>query len=348
MKTKQRIWVQCVGGVLLGAACLWLSLRNINLAQVINRLEEVSWPWVGAAAAGVTLVSLGKAVRWRWLYSEGAVPLSSMGHFGILQIAQMLNLLLPVRLGELARLGLMQQEGRPAGTTLGTVVVEKSLDLLAVAVLLFVSVPLAILPPWLQPKAGPSALITAVALLALLLGISATRERLLGLLAILPEPRNAAWRRWMRLGVRGLRAMLDGVAGLHGKRLVLVLALTTLVWLISVVVVQMVLMAFGIQGQWQVALVLMLALIFSNLVPTPPAMIGLVGAVTEGILVPFGVPAAQALALGTVLNAVLVGPPVVLGGWATGMRLLRVLATARGGQLRQALGLAPLESSKSG
>ena len=62
MKTKQRVWVQVVGGVFLGAACLWLSLRNDNLAQVISGLEEVSWPWVGAAASGVALISLGKAI----------------------------------------------------------------------------------------------------------------------------------------------------------------------------------------------------------------------------------------------------------------------------------------------
>ena len=47
-------------------------------------------------------------------------------------ISQMLNLVFPIRLGELARLGLMRQEGRPVGVTFGTIVVEKALDLLAV------------------------------------------------------------------------------------------------------------------------------------------------------------------------------------------------------------------------
>ena len=64
-------------------------------------------------------------------------------------ISQMLNLLVSViRLGELARMELMRREGRPVGMTLGTIVLEKSLDLLTVQALLVLAVPLAILPDW--------------------------------------------------------------------------------------------------------------------------------------------------------------------------------------------------------
>jgi len=100
--------------------------------------------------------------------------------------------------------------------------------------------------------------------------------------------------------------------------------------------------AFHIPPDWGAAFVLMLALTFSNWIPTPPAMIGVVGAVTVAVLVPFGVPPAQALALGTVLNVVVVAPPVLLGIWATWARLLRL--TGDSGRLHQALGLATPES----
>ena len=36
-------------------------------------------------------------------------------HFAILMIGQMLNLIIPIRIGEVARLGLMRQEGHPVG-----------------------------------------------------------------------------------------------------------------------------------------------------------------------------------------------------------------------------------------
>jgi hypothetical protein len=90
----------------------------------------------------------------------------------------------------------------------------------------------------------------------------------------------------------------------------------------------------------------MMALTFSNWLPTPPAMIGVVGAVAVAVLTSFGVPPAQALALGTGLNVVLVVPPVLLGIWATWARLLRLPGVP--GRLHQALGLATPGSSDSG
>ena len=47
---------------------------------------------------------------------------------------------------------------------------------------------------------------------------------------------------------------------------------------------------------------MMLALTSSNWAPTPPAMIGVVGAVTMAVLASFGVEPARGLALGTVFN----------------------------------------------
>ena len=340
---RNKRWPQGLVGVLLGGGCLWYSLRGVDVGQAVGRLGEVSWPWVGVALVGVVLVSAGKALRWQWLYPRSAPPLSWTAHFFILLIAQMLNLVVPVRLGEVARLGLMQQEQRPAGMTLGTIAVEKSLDLVATGLLLLLVVPLAVLPAWLHPAAASSVLFTGGALLALLLLLGAARRLLLRLVGALPRPRREPWARWSRHLVGLVETMLEGLGGLGGGRLFAVLMLTSLVWLLSAGVMRAVLLAFGSGGGWAAALVLMLAIAFSNLAPTPPALIGLVGAVTEEALAPFGVLRTEALALGMVLNVVLVGPPVLLGGWAAGVRLLRLLAVPGRGGLRRAVGLAPLD-----
>jgi hypothetical protein len=100
------------------------------------------------------------------------------------------------------------------------------------------------------------------------------------------------------------------------------------------------LLAFGIQDGERIALVLMLALTFSNLVPSPPALLGVVGVIAVAVCVPFGIPRVEALALGTLLNAVMVLPTVLLGGWAAGARLLRLFEPGSRGSLRQLLGLA--------
>ena len=345
---KKRSWLQITGGILVGAICLWLSLRGIEFAQIAGQIGRVAWPWVAIATLSVVGVSAGKALRWRWLYPQAAPPVAGLAHFSILMIAQMLNVVVPVRLGEVARLGLMQQEGRPVGMTLGTIVVEKSLDLLTVGTLLFLVVPIAVLPDWLRPKAGLGALLTALALTIALLLVRLLRVSLLRALTAMPAPAAPALSRACGYLVRLARTVLDGIVGVEGRRVAPVLAVTILVWLLSAGTILAMLVAFGVRDGEQIALILMLALTFSNLVPTPPALLGVVSAVTIAVCVPFGIPRVEALALGTLLNGVMVLPTVVLGGWAAGARLLRLFEPGSRGSLRQLFGLAGTGGSQGG
>ena len=346
MGARQRVWLKIAGGVLVGIACLWLSLRQVRPDLFARALAAASWPWVAVALIGVTLIAAAKALRWQWLYPPDARPATWRTHFAILMISQMLNLLVSViRLGELTRMELMRREGRPVGMTLGTIVLEKSLDLLVVQALLLLAVPLAILPNWLRARTGVGALVVGVGVLAALLLVSRYRERLLAWTERIPEPRSPFWARWADRLRRLFQTTLDSIAALRGPRLVRVAALTTLIWLGSMAVLEAMLVAFHVPPDWGTAFVLMIALTFSNWLPTPPAMIGVVGAVTVVVLTPLGVPPAQALALGTVLNVVLVAPPVLLGIWATWARLLRLPGSP--GRLHQALGLATPGSRES-
>ena len=344
---RARVWLKIAGGMLIGVACLWLSLRYVRPELLLRALATASWPWVAVALIGVTLIAAAKALRWQWLYPPDARPATWRTHFAILMISQMLNLLVSViRVGELARMELMRREGRPVGMTLGTIVLEKSLDLLVVQALLLLAVPFAILPNWLRARTGIGALTVGIGVLVALLLVSRYRERLLALTERIPEPRSPFWARWADRLRRLLRTTLESIAALRGPRLVRVAVLTTLIWLGSAAVLVAMQVAFHIPPDWGAAFVLMMALTFSNWLPTPPAMIGVVGAVTVVVLTPFGIPPARALALGTVLNVVLVVPPVLLGIWATWTRLLRLPGAP--GRLHQALGLATPGSSETG
>lgn len=312
-----------------------------------DAIASVSWPWVLAATGGVILISAGKALRWRWLYPPEMSPLPWATHFSILMISQMLNLLAPLRLGEMARMGLMRQEQRPVGTTFGTIVVEKSVDLLTVQLLIVLAVPLAFLPDWLRSRAGIGALALGGGLLIGLVLVARFHDRMLAWLTHFPWPTSAFWARWVERAQRLLHTTLAGISSLDRPRLMRVVGLTAAIWLLSVAVLLVMLVAFRLRADWSAAFVLMIALTFSNWVPTPPAMIGVVGAVTVAVLASFGVLPAQALALGTVLNAVLVVPPVILGGWATWTRLWGLRTAIGTSRLNRALGLTPPEPPQS-
>ena len=107
--------LRMAGALLVGVICLWLSLRGVRSTDLLSQITSFSLPLVLLAIASVVLVASAKALRWQWLYGQAAQSRPWSTHFAILMISQMLNLVIPIRLGELARLGLMRQEGRPVG-----------------------------------------------------------------------------------------------------------------------------------------------------------------------------------------------------------------------------------------
>jgi hypothetical protein len=60
--------------------------------------------------------------------------------------AQAINLIIPIRLGELVRLVWMKQAGQPGAITLSTILVEKAIDLLSIGVMAMSLVALAVAP----------------------------------------------------------------------------------------------------------------------------------------------------------------------------------------------------------
>jgi len=332
--------LQLAGALLVGVVCLWLSLRGADLASFGAEIASLSLPPVILAMVCVFLVAVTKALRWQWLYGPALPSPTWSTHFAILMISQMLNLVIPVRLGELARLGLMRQEGRQIGVTFGTIVVEKSLDLLAVGLIVLLAVPLVLIPPSLETQFSTGGLLLGGAIFIMLIAIGRFQEVLIDLLARIPEPKQERWARWLGTVRRGIVAVLSSMGSLKGRRLTRVAALTAGIWLLSLLTVQIMFLAFDLSLSWGAPLALMLALTTSNWMPTPPAMIGVVGAVTVAVLSAFGVDQTRGLALGTVLNAVLVGPPVLMGGAALWNRLWQLGAAISLHSLRRAAGLS--------
>jgi uncharacterized protein (TIRG00374 family) len=343
-----RIW-QVAGALVIGAACLWFSMRGVRLAAFRAELTEFSPALVLLAMGSVVLVAAAKALRWQWLYGSMGRDRPFSIHFAVLMIAQMLNLVVPVRLGEVARLGLMRQEGRPIGVTFGTIVVEKGLDLLAVGIIVLLLAPVILLSATARSQAALTGPLVGLLIFLFLFAVGRLQTPLLRLVNDIPMPRNARLARLVSSIQRGLRAILGSMAELRGAQLARIAALTAAIWLVSLGTVYLMLHAFSLALGWSAALALMLALTSSNWAPTPPAMIGVVGAVSVAVLTPFGVDQTRALAFGTVLNLVLVGPPVLLGGAALAIRLWRMGETFHPGSLRHAAGLgAPRETSSDG
>lgn len=317
---KTALW-RWLASLAVGAFCLWLLFRDLDLQEVRVALQQARRGWLALAVLCVVGVAVIKGLRWWFLYPLDRRPSSWRHTFSALMTSQMLNVSLPIRLGEVARVGLMLQQKIAPGTTLSTIVGEKSLDLLSVGFLILVAAPAAALPSWFPSSGGAAMGVVGAALLGLLNLVWLLRAHIMRLVEGILRFRGWLSARWQDRLTRAAGATLDGVSTLTRYTTALpVIGLTVVSWIVSILTMVAMLAAFGLPARWHVGLVLSLAISLSNLVPTPPALLGVVGAVSVMVLSWFGVARPEAAALGLVLNLVLVGPLMVLGGWSTWIR----------------------------
>lgn len=139
----QKHWRVFALGALVSGIVVVLIARQIDFALLWESLRTANYAWVVPASLLSALGLFTRTLRWRVLLGGG---LGVMRAFHILNIAYLLNGILPLRLGEVGRAWLASRgtTGVPVMRTASTIVVERLLDLLAVAV--FIAVGLAVGP----------------------------------------------------------------------------------------------------------------------------------------------------------------------------------------------------------
>ncbi len=325
---KAYLWV----GLALGVLLLVLAVRGVDPSGLQRSLLGTNLWLVALGLLAVAATIAAKALRWKLLFCpvHESLPLTTLA--SALLIGQTINFLLPARVGELARAYLVgDEEKHPALLALGTIVVEKTLDGLALIVLLgilFVVVPV---PPWLRLSGAAAATVTAV-LLAVVLLLTRGRERLV-----------SASERWVqfhpgleRLGLnRRLGALADGLRSLRGSGMeVKIILWTVVIWLFAGLTNYLVLLAMDIEVPLLLASLLVLTVVHLGLaVPTSPARIGVFHYLCLLSLSVLGVEGSQALAYGFVLHSIVVLPIIGAGLvclWKENLTLYRLVAELEG------------------
>jgi uncharacterized membrane protein YbhN (UPF0104 family) len=314
-------------GVLMGVVALWWTGRGLEWRLVFRTLATVRQDWVLVSIVGVVAVALAKTTRWGELYRATGHRPSFGTLFSALMAAQAINLFIPVRLGELVRLVWMKQAGQPGAITLSTLLVEKALDLLSVGVMALSLVALAVAPLGLRSSAIGTLLIGLVLTFGLA-SIWRLRARLKGW-------RGLGWGSWLPDRWRGQlgRIMYDLPAALavlaHWRSLLSVLGWTMIIWLLSLLTIVTLFAAFQLRLPVVAAVFIMLAVSTSNIVPSPPALVGVMQVIAVLILGQYGVDRPVAIGFGTVLNLVTVVPLLILGGWAISSHTVSVATWLR-------------------
>ena len=169
---RRQPWWYLVLGLVLGSLVLALAMRGIDAGQVWSGVQRADSLWVGVSLLTVLLTTAAKVCRWHGLFP----PSESLRYPSLaraLVIGQVVNALLPARLGEVARLyTLGRDESGSKATAAATIVAEKTFDILFLILAAGLTAALASLPGWLT-----GSLLTAAGLGALVFALAAAVPR---------------------------------------------------------------------------------------------------------------------------------------------------------------------------
>jgi uncharacterized protein (TIRG00374 family) len=158
-------------GYTLATACLIWVLHDFHIMQALRELARVDWKWV-AIGMGFDILSYGvQALRWKWLLSPfGKVKLTHT--IRAVYAGLFANLVFPLRPGELLRSYIVSDaEEIRLGRVLGSVGVERLVDLVIATASLAVVSLLVDLPQRFRKVADTLGIITLVLLAIVVLMI---------------------------------------------------------------------------------------------------------------------------------------------------------------------------------
>lgn len=327
-------------GSLISLVCLFLALRRVAWEEVISALQATDYRLIALAMIMQTGAISSTALRWRGLFYPQQ-KLRAEKFILIAFIGELVNNLLPARVGSLVRIYLIGQVERVSRAfALGTIVAEKATDGIMLAALCLFLVPTIALPAWVWHTGllGGGALVLIVVALAI---PASVRRVILGIVGQLAAavPLIARWHgpEAVGLGLDGLRSLFSREAAPQ------IWGWSAIMWGLGGLINFVVLRAIGLSAGLVIALALLVILQVGTKVPSLPAGIGVFEYLCILALSFFGFDKGQALVFGVLLHFVVVVPPSVIGAIALWHESLH-LATPQPGRLHTALESYPTES----
>ena len=314
---RQIPWGRILVGILLGALGLWYVTRDAGVSEIRTALAEANPLYILLGLLVIVVTMLAKAWRWQHLYHPRAEAPPFPELFWALSLGQLVNAAVPfVRLGELARVyDLGQHTNSSKARALGTLVVEKVLDMLLLALTLFLLLPLLVIPTFVTDSGLVLALMAALAFFLLFL-VAYQTDLVLRLarsvLRYFPGPLRRRLSPVMVSGLEGLSALRNPLATLR------LLADSGLIVLLSILTPLVLFPALNLPLNAAAAATIHVGLTVGTLPPSTPAKVGIFEFLVVFLLTRFFAVEEDAIALAyaLVFHLVVVLPQLLLGGIA--------------------------------
>lgn len=271
---NQQPWVwptlRIILSLAVGGLGVWFVTRDVNLADVQTAVQQAHWGYIILGAATIVITIILKACRWYLLLMTSAARVPFTTTLRVLSLGIFLNLLLPIaRLGEISRIYLLDKQISKA-QVLGTLVLEKSIEVIMLTLTLAVVLPLTILPSTINQPGVIAAVAAVMLVVVYLLAYQAPLLLKIGhwMAGYLPGKLG----QWL---LKFLMGSLEGLTALRGRRsAVSVLILSALSMLTSVLTPYWLLKAFSLPLGIAEATLINAVLTFGSVPSSAPGNIG--------------------------------------------------------------------------
>ena len=290
----------------------YVALRNIDLALAWRSLRTSDPWWLVASLIAFGVSAVTRAARWRSLFARGRRP-ALQAVANAMSIGYFYNNILPARAGEAARVLVLAQRSSTAPVEIvGTVVLERLYDVLAILVIFFAA------KPWLPHvswfgAAAIAAIVLALALTVVALVLAVYGDRPMRFL-LTPLSRLSLFS-----GERlehTISELTHGLSGLRHPGLALEAFLWTIVsWLTTAACAYFVTVAFHLHLSFACGVLVVVAIGLGMILPSAPAAVGVFEGAALIALQVYRIPHSSALPYALVLHLVNFVPFTILGAF---------------------------------
>jgi uncharacterized protein (TIRG00374 family) len=282
-------------GAAISIVALWFVLGGTDLAKTADVLRHADLRWVALAVVFMSFDLACRALRWQRLLR----PIASVRYgpmLAYLMVGYLANNILPARLGELVRSHYLgDREGISRASALGTVVVERVVDLVAVVAIASVALLVLSVRGVVANAVLVGAAVTGLFLVVLAVGIVAHRlpglERIRAIVEGYPRIGNLA------------RSLQDGLAVAARPRTVAEAILVSgLSWTMAILAYAAVGHAIGIELTIAQAALISSGVALASAVPAGPSNLGTFEFAAQELGKAVGIESSSALALGVLVH----------------------------------------------
>lgn len=309
VKRRSRLAIN-LATVVVTVVFSYVALSGIDFGEAWRALRSCDYLWLVPALVAFGLGNVARALRWRSLFAPGRRP-KPAPTLDATMIGYFYNNIMPARAGEAARvIVLSKRTPVPPVETVGTVVVERLYDVVAILAIFFVA------QPWLPHVSWFKA--AAIAAIVLALGIAAVAS----VLVVYGErPVRFVLKPLGRISLfagerleRTVTELAHGLSGLRNKEVAFEAFLWTIVaWMLTALCSYCVALAFHLGLPFACGVLVAVAVGLSMILPSPPAALGVFEGAAILALKAYGLPKSTILPYALILHAVNFVPFVLVG-----------------------------------